>query len=267
MKSIQDLFRVPQFATANSAVVQKLRDSKKNFDAMALGYTQHWPNVHQQFDLLVLAFEDEDSQKRRLYAGYLTDVEFSFEGVVYGKNRDFFRLYADRFIEVGVHDRALISDAQFYGTKGGGGSRVKVLKRGAQAQSLGNVKAGKQAPPGAMEQRLRWVRLNHDKFRKPVVLHWGDQCAVYGHSCDGLLVASHIYPWHRSDGKQKTDVHNGLLLSAPLDRLFDRGFIAFSESGAMLKSKHVSQHTCRAFGLGTKTLSLDTSRITRPMKK
>lgn len=42
--------------------------------------------------------------------------------------------------------------------------------------------------------------------------------AVHDQECRGLLVASHIVPWRLSSGKEKTDRHNGLLLSASLDQ-------------------------------------------------
>jgi len=49
-----------------------------------------------------------------------------------------------------------------------------------------------------------------------------------------FLVASHIKPWRLSDNLEKLDGNNGLLLAPHVDRLFDKGWISFSDDGAIL---------------------------------
>ena len=51
-----------------------------------------------------------------------------------------------------------------------------------------------------------------------------------------LLIASHIKPWRDSSDAEKLDGNNGLLLSPHVDKLFDRGFITFTDDGFILKS-------------------------------
>lgn len=64
----------------------------------------------------------------------------------------------------------------------------------------------------------------------------GSTCSVHNVSCDGQLRAPHIIPWSH-DESRRADVNNGLLLSVPLDDLFDRGFITFSDDGCWRRSE------------------------------
>lgn len=59
-------------------------------------------------------------------------------------------------------------------------------------------------------------------------------CRVTGVTNISFLVASHIKPWSKSENAEKIDGNNGLLLSPHVDRLFDRGFISFTDNGDML---------------------------------
>lgn len=97
-----------------------------------------------------------------------------------------------------------------------------------------------------MVERLVWVRKNHVEFRDPVDQHCEGKCAVADHDCDGrrgLLIASHIYRRARSNPTAKTDVGHGLLLSSPIDRLFDQGLISFADDGMMLTSNDLALRT------------------------
>jgi hypothetical protein len=49
-----------------------------------------------------------------------------------------------------------------------------------------------------------------------------------------FLIASHIKPWRKSSNTEKLDGNNGLLLSPHVDRLFDRGWISFTDEGRVL---------------------------------
>jgi hypothetical protein len=123
-------------------------------------------------------------------------------------------------------------------------------------------------PAGTMEQRLTWVRKHHERFRDPVRRHWNWRCAVSGETCEGMLVASHIFPWAESTGAEKTDPNNGLLLSVPLDKLFDRGLIAFADDGEMLCSDQLDERTQALFGLPASGYRIaDPSRLTRKMRQ
>lgn len=52
-----------------------------------------------------------------------------------------------------------------------------------------------------------------------------------------FLRASHIKPWAKcATGDERVDANNGLLLSPAADHLFDRGWITFEDSGALVRS-------------------------------
>jgi hypothetical protein len=53
----------------------------------------------------------------------------------------------------------------------------------------------------------------------------------------------------RLDERLRGDPDNGLLLSVPLDSLFDQGLIAFDDAGRLLAAKALAPETARHFGL------------------
>ncbi|HHQ4534960.1 HNH endonuclease [Aeromonas veronii] len=59
-------------------------------------------------------------------------------------------------------------------------------------------------------------------------------CRVTGVSNKVLLIASHIKPWCKCDNIERLDGNNGLLLSPHIDKLFDRGWITFTDAGDLL---------------------------------
>lgn len=119
-----------------------------------------------------------------------------------------------------------------------------------------------QLPAHQASEILRevWVRgPQHAAFRSALHGRWGSKCSVHGVSCNGQLRASHIIAWSH-DESRRGDVNNGLLLSVPLDNLFDRGLIAFSDDGAMCLSKLLTEETQRHFGV-RQGLRLDWDRF------
>ncbi|WP_290539066.1 HNH endonuclease [Alcanivorax sp.] len=85
---------------------------------------------------------------------------------------------------------------------------------------------------------LRTTRLGHGKFREGLVGYWRG-CAVTQYPDVRLLIASHIKPWKEADNRERLDPFNGLLLVPNLDKVFDRQFISFDESGRILISSHL----------------------------
>lgn len=63
-----------------------------------------------------------------------------------------------------------------------------------------------------IEKSCRWTGVNDRRF----------------------LIASHIKPWKDSTNHERLDGNNGLLLSPHVDKLFDKGYITFSETGNIL---------------------------------
>ena len=61
-----------------------------------------------------------------------------------------------------------------------------------------------------------------------------------------FLIASHIKPWVVSDPAEKLDIENGFLMCLNHDKLFDQGWITFSDDGEIIISEDLSQ-TDRTF--------------------
>jgi hypothetical protein len=93
------------------------------------------------------------------------------------------------------------------------------------------------------------ARRGQGQFRESLMQVWGSACAVSGIDCRELLIASHIKPWKKSTPKQKLDRLNGLLLSANLDALFDKGLITFDDGGGMKLSPRLDDRHSNALGL------------------
>lgn len=59
-------------------------------------------------------------------------------------------------------------------------------------------------------------------------------CHITGTTDKHFLIASHIKPWRDSDNQEKLDGHNGFLMAPHIDKLFDAGWISFSDNGDIL---------------------------------
>lgn len=93
------------------------------------------------------------------------------------------------------------------------------------------------------------ARRGQGKFREDLMRLWGAACSGTGLQCREVLRASHVRPWADSNSQQRLDSHNGLLLSANLDALFDKGLITFDSKGEMHVSRRVDVNHRRALGL------------------
>jgi hypothetical protein len=93
------------------------------------------------------------------------------------------------------------------------------------------------------------ARRGQGTFREDLMQVWGRACSVTGLACREILRASHVMPWRDANAKQRLDRHNGLLLLANLDALFDKGLITFDSKGKMLVSKLLDERHRRALGL------------------
>lgn len=75
------------------------------------------------------------------------------------------------------------------------------------------------------------ARVGQGVYRENLEKLWDRACAVTGCRIREVLRASHAKPWKDckdKDEEQRLDGHNGLLLSANYDALFDKGLISFS---------------------------------------
>lgn len=98
-----------------------------------------------------------------------------------------------------------------------------------------------------IEQELRKIyRQGSDKYRKEVLEHM-PQCPFSKITEERLLIASHIKPYNicikenRED--QALDYLNGLALSPTYDRLFDQGYITFTNDGLLICGTQFSSIT------------------------
>lgn len=65
-----------------------------------------------------------------------------------------------------------------------------------------------------------------------------------------FLRASHIKPWSKCvSGDERVDGNNGLLLSPTADHLFDRGWITFEDSGALVRSHELPSDVIERIGI------------------
>lgn len=89
-------------------------------------------------------------------------------------------------------------------------------------------------------------RIGQEKYRKAVIEHM-PQCPFSKITDERILIASHIKPYsicikeNRED--QALDYLNGLALSPTYDRLFDQGYITFSDGGELICGTQLSPYT------------------------
>lgn len=89
-------------------------------------------------------------------------------------------------------------------------------------------------------ERLVRQRVGQATFRQALLDYWGGACAVTGINLPEILRASHAKPWAVcANDEERLNVFNGLLLTANLDALFDRGLITFAEDGYLLCSSRL----------------------------
>lgn len=85
--------------------------------------------------------------------------------------------------------------------------------------------------------KLGKVRIGQMKWRKRLLDIYNHKCALCEVSHDKLLIASHIKSWSESTKSERVNVDNGIILCALHDKLFDQGFISFSNDYKVLYSK------------------------------
>lgn len=93
---------------------------------------------------------------------------------------------------------------------------------------------------GDVREAVVKTRINQSEFRKRLLNRYS-KCCLCGVSNEEFLLSSHIKPWSKSNRSERLDVDNGLLLCPNHDRLFDQGYISFSDNGDILISDDLSQ--------------------------
>lgn len=113
------------------------------------------------------------------------------------------------------------------------------------------------------EAELRYARLGQGKYREQM-LEECPFCPITMINDERLLIASHAKPWVVSTDKEKVDPKNGLILSPLFDKLFDKGFITFTDDKYMKLSNWITPQNYKRMGLKDNTyiqmLPLDEER-------
>jgi HNH endonuclease len=77
------------------------------------------------------------------------------------------------------------------------------------------------------------------------------RCRITGVENPVHLVASHCKPWRDSTNEERLNGENGLLLTASIDHLFDRGFIGFEDKGRLIISPVAHRPSLQRMGIDT----------------
>ena len=116
----------------------------------------------------------------------------------------------------------------------------------------------------AERKEISRAREGQGKYREQLL----EQCRFCSFTMiadERLLIASHIKPWAASNDVEKIDPYNGYILSPLYDKLFDKGFITFTENRHVILSEFISPYTWKQIGLKNdtfvKTLPMDDKRI------
>jgi hypothetical protein len=164
-------------------------------------------------------------------------------------------------------DKPPLKVKDFVGAKDGPWHR-RLKKLGFDVRPIGVLSAAATAEHDVRELRLRKglsattrkqlvdARLGQGRFRRDLEDHWDSACAVTGIQVRDALRASHIVAWADADDDTRLDPHNGLLLVATLDALFDRGHISFANDGALLVHPKVEAAQAQLLGLAGPELRL-----------
>jgi len=99
-------------------------------------------------------------------------------------------------------------------------------------------------------ERLVKQRVGQQVYRTALIDYWDGACAVTGITVPELLRASHAKAWADcTTDAERLDVHNGFLLCAHLDALFDRYLISFDDNGWSIVSSSLSSGILVDLGL------------------
>ncbi|MFP7722361.1 HNH endonuclease [Lysobacter sp. A3-1-A15] len=100
-----------------------------------------------------------------------------------------------------------------------------------------------------VSQQVREIRVKQSLFKRRL-LNVEKQCRLTGVADLRFLRASHIKPWSKcTNGSERVDGANGLLLTPHADLLFDRGWITFENDGALVRSGQLPANVSSRIGL------------------
>lgn len=100
----------------------------------------------------------------------------------------------------------------------------------------------------AEKQTLILARIGQGTYRKKL-LEETSICPFTMVDDEHLLIASHIKPWKKCVNQEKKDPKNGFVFTPTYDKLFDRGYISFTDDKKLIISPWVSKYNCERLGL------------------
>lgn len=124
-------------------------------------------------------------------------------------------------------------------------SQATVFQYGRKGKII-NLKEKKKE--NSKDKELRQARIGQGLYREKL-LNECPFCPITMINDERLLIASHIKPWVVSDNKEKVDPKNGFMLSPLYDKLFDRGFITFTNERRVKISNWLSPQNQKRIGL------------------
>ena len=168
------------------------------------------------------------------------------DGYLLRNKNNTFRLNPERFT-IDAAKNAILGRPHRHETKAGAfyqavfeGNIPVLLTDGMIAEDIEEISSNK-AIDVTTRRTLIEARIGQGKFRRDVMARWEGTCAFSGCMTEAILRASHIKPWRECSNAERLDPANGLLLTANLDALFDRGLISFQDDGCIMISSTLSQ--------------------------
>ena len=89
------------------------------------------------------------------------------------------------------------------------------------------------------KKNILTARVGQGEYRSKLLLEC-PFCPFTMVNDERLLIASHIKPWAKSNDDEKIDPKNGFILTPTYDRLFDQGFITFSNEKKLIVSPWIT---------------------------
>lgn len=97
------------------------------------------------------------------------------------------------------------------------------------------------------------ARIGQGFFRRTLILECG-YCPISQVDETALLIASHIKPWRDSNNVERINPKNGILLTPTYDKLFDKGYISFTDDKRLLVSDILSNENKQRLNISANTL-------------
>ena len=108
------------------------------------------------------------------------------------------------------------------------------------------------------------ARIGQNFYREELLKKWQGKSSLNDYSNSIFLNASHIKPWKDCTNEECIDVENGLLLKPDYDKLFDKGFISFSDDGKVLISPLLSNEDIKELNIHSE---LKIKKVSDKMKR